>query len=71
MKKHLSAALIAVTALAGAAGVVGSRLAYSEEIDTKQLQKDIEALVLGQQTILAELKSLKEELNVVKIRCSS
>ena len=71
MKKHVSAGLIGVMVLVGAAGVLGSRFAYSQDIDTKQLQKDIDALIEGQKTILAEIQTLKEELNIVKIRCSS
>lgn len=74
MKKHISAVLLGVALLVGVAGVLGGRMAHSaeaEEVDVKQLKKDIEALLQGQTIILSELKGLKEELNIVKIRCSS
>lgn len=71
MMKRSTALWILAAVLAGTAGLAGNRLAFSEEEDTVQIKKDINAIFLGQQTILTELKAIREELNVVKIRCSS
>ncbi|MBP9732752.1 MAG: hypothetical protein KBD07_00065 [Candidatus Omnitrophica bacterium] len=44
--------------------------AFSQETDLSSLKKEIAKLIQGQQTILAELKSIKDELYIIKIRSS-
>ena len=70
MKKTLIlasvASVAAVLTLAAGAGA-----ARSEGDELARIQKDIASLVEGQKTILRELSNIREELNIVKIRCSS
>ena len=44
--------------------------AFSQDTDLSSLKKEIAKLAQGQQTILAELKSIKDELYIIKIRSS-
>jgi hypothetical protein len=62
----------AVLAAAGViAGLGLATSALSDETDYSRLKMDIAKLMQGQQTVLDELKAIREELHIVKIRCSS
>lgn len=69
--KRVTALLAVAAVLTGAAILTGNRAAFSEGTELTQIKKDLAALIDSQQTILQELKAIREELNVVKIRCSS
>lgn len=56
------AAALAVTGLATSA--------FSEDSGLSELKRDLAKLAEGQRTILKELQAIREELNIVKIRCS-
>lgn len=66
--KRAATVLLAAGLIAGL-GLATSAL--SDETEYSQLKKDIAKLMQGQQTILDELKAIREELHIVKIRCSS
>lgn len=62
------------TLLAGAAVFVVAGLAtsaFSQDAELALLRQEIAKLVKGQEAILKELQVVREELNIVKIRCSS
>lgn len=54
--------------LIAAAGLTSN--AFSQDTDLSSLKKEIAKLVQGQQTILAELEGIKNELHIIKIRAS-
>ena len=62
---------LAVAAAALGVAAVSVRAADSGEADLTAIKKDIRTLLANQQSMLQELKSLREELDIVKIRCSS
>lgn len=64
-------ALAVLTAAGLIAGLGLATSALSDETEFFQLKKDIAKLSQGQQAILDELKAIREELHIVKIRCSS
>ncbi len=64
-------ALAVLTAAGLIAGLGLATSAISDETEYSQLKKDIAKLTAGQQMILDELKAIREELHIVKIRCSS
>ena len=72
--KHISLKpLLFLAAFAAALGVaaVSVRAADSGETDLAAIKKTLATVLANQQTMLEELKFLKEELYIVKIRCSS
>ncbi len=64
-------ALAVLTAAGLIAGLGLATSAISDETEYSQLKKDIAKLTAGQLMILDELKAIREELHIVKIRCSS
>ncbi len=63
--------LLLVLAAAAAVGTASVRAADVPDAELAQIKKDIGTLIKSQADIAQQLKDIREQLDIVRIRCSS